>query len=166
VKLKKPIPLTPKKPSNFLSKNQKSNIIMKKFLFSLFLMAFAMCAYTDISAQKIFTMTNSGSTVTNAGVVNLTLPIREGFDTAVFGLRITKTSGTVAGTSVLEQSMDNTNWETATGTDTLSHSNVTTNIKNWALTNPAFPYYRIKVTGSGTMAATATGWLHVKSISK
>lgn len=136
-----------------------------KFLISIFSLIFVLSA-ASVSAQKIYTMTGSADTVTNAEVEYLTLPVKDGYDTAVFGVKLTKISGTVAGTSILEQSMDNINFETATGTDTLTSTNVTTNIKNWTLTNPAFPYYRIKITGSGTMAAKVYGYVHVKNISK
>jgi len=136
-----------------------------KFLISIFSLIFILSA-ASISAQKIYTMTGSADTVVNAGVEYLTLPLKDGYDKAVFGVKLTKVSGTVAGTSILEQSMDNINFETATGTDTLTSTNVTTNFKNWTLSDPAFPYYRIKVTGSGTMAAKVYGYVHVKNISK
>lgn len=136
-----------------------------KFLISIFSLIFVLSA-ASVDAQKIYTMTGSADTVTNAEVEYLTLPVKDGYDTAVFGVKLTKISGTVAGTSILEQSMDDINYQTATGTDTLTSTNVTTNFKNWTLTNPAFPYYRIKVTGTGTMAAKVYGYVHVKNISK
>jgi len=136
-----------------------------KFLISIFSLIFVLSA-ASISAQKIYTMTGSADTVVNTEVEYLTLPVKDGYDTAVFGVKLTKISGTVAGTSILEQSMDDINYQTATGTDTLTSTNVTTNFKNWTLTNPAFPYYRIKVTGTGTMAAKVYGYVHVKNISK
>lgn len=137
-----------------------------KFIASIIMIMFALCFSTESQAQKIYTMTGSGDTVVNTAVEYVSLPLKDGYDVAVFGVKLTKISGTVAGTSILEQSLDNVNFEAATGTDTLTHSNATTNFKNWTLTNPAFPYYRIKITGSGTMSAKVYGYQHVKNISK
>lgn len=116
----------------------------------------------SIEAQKVHMMTGSGDTLVNTAVEYVSLPLVSGYNSAVYGVKLTKIDGTVAGTSILEQSLDGTNYETATGTDTLTHANATTNFKNWTISGPPFPYYRVKITGSGTMRAKVYGYMHVK----
>lgn len=136
-----------------------------KFLISIFSLIFVLSA-ASVSAQKIYTMTGSGDTVVNSATEYVSLPLKDGYDCAVYKVEIVKNTGTVTGTAILQQSVDATDYETATGTDTLTFTNVTTAFKHWELDKPKYPYYRIKVTGSGTMAAKVYGYVHVKNISK
>ena len=89
-----------------------------------------------------------------------------------FDLLITKINGTVAGTSVLQGSLDGTNWDILTGNTTYcsackgASATVTdgTAHYHWALplgvTN--YQYYQIRTITSGTCTATYTATANIK----
>lgn len=87
----------------------------------------------------------------------------------VFDLAITKVSGTLAGTAVLQGSTDNATWHTLTGnttycTDCIGASATITNTTGtkhyqWYMPHSAttYPYYQLFPLLSGTCTATFTG---------
>jgi alkyl hydroperoxide reductase subunit AhpF len=135
---------------------------MKK-IFSILLVAALCFAFTTVSntahAQVYKTRTlAAGDTASNATTIYLTkAAIEDGI--VCIQAKVTKISGTVAGTVWLQGSVDGTNFETIS-TDTLALANQTTNFKTWPLTGTKYYSYRIKVTTSGTQASVATlSWL-------
>lgn len=84
----------------------------------------------------------------------------------LFDYTVTKISGTVAGTALLQGSLDNATWFTITGNTTYcagcqgASATVTntagTKHYQWFIPNTAtnYPYYQIQVITSGTMTAT------------
>lgn len=83
--------------------------------------------------------------------VNKTITLTAGYDGVAIQPVITKVSGTVAGTAVLYESLDGTNYK-STG-DTLTLANATTNTVLWKKVPPAPVFYKITTVGSGTMSA-------------
>jgi hypothetical protein len=135
---------------------------MKKIFIALF--AFAICfavstANNTAHAQVYKTRTlAAGDTASNATTIYLTKAAIEDGIVAIQA-KVTKISGTVAGTVWLQGSIDGTNFETIS-TDTLALANQTTNFKIWTISKTNYSSYRIKVTTSGTQASVATlSWL-------
>lgn len=129
---------------------------MKK-LFSLLLLGFGLFIASQTVEAQVVTMDNSTDTVTNAGTVNLDATIKAYNPVVSFQVVATKISGTVAGTAILQASIDGTNY-VSIGEDTLTLSNTTTNTHLWVIEPSPYLYYRIKVTGSGTMSARTSGY--------
>ena len=136
---------------------------MKKYLIVL-LMLFAF----GLQAQTLYTFTRPTSatldTIVDTGNVPLTFILRGAYDSAAIQVNVAKVgSVTVAGSCICQHSVNGTTYHTmATVGDTLALTNVATNSKIWTLTNPAYPYYKIICTGSGTMKAVASAKVHLK----
>lgn len=129
---------------------------MKKLTFLALALAFCI----SVNAQNTVTnMTGNGATVTNSGSASCSLAVNYTHEQLSIQITATKVSGTIAGTAILYGSVDGTNYN-AIGSDTLTLTNVTTNTKVWVLTNANYAYYKVTVTGSGTMAATIVGKLY------
>ena len=125
-----------------------------KNLFTMLMVAsmFALCS----TANAQLTMTGS-DTIVDTGVISVSQTLSKSHDVTSFQAVVTKVSGTVDGTVLLEASNDGTNY-VAISTDTLQLANVTTNTYLWSLTNAPYKFYRLKGTGSGTMKAIITGF--------
>ena len=132
-----------------------------KYLFSILFLVLALSFSNEAKAQQILTLTRVGvtDTVVNTATVNLTLTVRGKYQSGVIQVVNTKVDGTVAGNSLLQASVDGTNYVTL---DTLTNTNVATNTKIFVLTNPAYPYYRISNTGTGTVRYVTTARAHFK----
>ncbi len=110
-------------------------------------------AFQFTKAQGNFSHTTSNSTgaVVNTGIDTSTYTLYKSYTHVAVQPKVTKVSGTVAGTSILYYSVDGSNW-IATG-DTLTNTNQTTNTTIWNKISAA-RYWQIRTTGSGTMSAT------------
>lgn len=124
---------------------------MKKFILLLF--AFAAFA-TATTAQTV--MTGSGDSVVNAATKFLKSGKQGGIASVSFQVIVTKGTGTVAGFATLEGSLNDTNY-VAISTDSLLLTDAATNTYIWTKTTSGYLYYRIKITGSGTMKAYLRG---------
>jgi uncharacterized membrane protein len=72
---------------------------------------------------------------------------------------VTKVSGTVAGTVLLQGTIDGTNYVDV-NTDTLTLTNQATNTKVWALSSVPYRIYRVKLTTTGTQVSIPSiAWL-------
>lgn len=102
---------------------------------------------------------NVTDTVTNTATESLSL-VSKGFTNSVgVQLVVTKQTGTVGGTAILQGSLDGINYYRITQ-DSLALSNVASQNKLWQVTGvPPVLYYRVSVTGAGTMAATISAKL-------
>ena len=123
------------------------------------LCAFALGLGTQLAQAQTITPENSTDTLVNAATVNLNQTVRLSYVNFAFQVVLTKISGTVAGTVILQASLDGTNFVTVPGTDTLTLANVTTNNIIWTLTSTPYLYYRAACTGSGTMSAKCFGYV-------
>lgn len=126
-----------------------------KYLF-VFLLALGFTYETQ--AQVITTFTGQ-DTVVNTGTVNLDLTVRGKYTTAVFQVRNVKLSGTVAGNTLFQASVDGTNYVTL---DTLVNTNISTNTAIFEDVPPRYPYYRFSTTGTGTMSCITSARAHFK----
>ena len=125
------------------------------------LLGMSLVLASSVNSQTLFkgTATNPGTlgetAVLNATVDTLDLEMSGSYSKVMtIHARLTKTSGTIAGTMRLYGS----NWKT-TGTwhpvsDTATLSNQSVNSKVWTITEPAYKYYRILQDGGTTMAGT------------
>lgn len=117
--------------------------------------------YTVVPAGKLDTLTN-----TDTGAVRYTF--MNNLD-VVFDFAVTKISGTLAGTALLQGSIDNATWYTITGNTTYCASCIgasatvtnTTGTKHyqWYVPHSAtvYPYYQVQVVTTGTCSASYTG---------
>jgi hypothetical protein len=97
-------------------------------------------------------------TVVNTGTAYVQVQsVKVNYQMAVQAV-VTKLTGTVAGYTLLQGSLDGTNFLDL-NTDTLTNTNQTTNTKIWIIDGNPYLYYRLLVTGIGTMTATVKGSL-------
>ncbi len=127
-----------------------------KFLSLIF--GFMLFISVQTKAQVITTFTGS-DTIVNTATVNCDLILRNAYSSGAFQVVNTKVSGTVAGNTLFQGSVDGTNYVTL---DTLTNTDQTTNTKIIIQTPPTYPYYRFKYTGSGTMSAIMVAKAHFK----
>lgn len=127
-----------------------------KFLSLIF--GFMLFMSIQTKAQVITSFTGS-DTIVNTATVNCDLILRNAYTSGAFQVVNTKVSGTVAGNTLFQGSVDGTNYVTL---DTLVNTDQTTNTKIIIQTPPAYPYYRFKYTGSGTMSAIMVAKAHFK----
>lgn len=127
-----------------------------------FLFVFSILAVSSANAQS-YALT-APDTLKNTGTQYLTWAGTStgAFAQTNFEVTVSRVSGTLAGTCVLEVSESGVNWKTHPTADTLTLSNTATyyNILVAPIKDdPAFSKYRLKCTGSGTMAAILKGRL-------
>jgi hypothetical protein len=120
------------------------------------MLCFAFCTVQDAQSQSIL-MAGSGDTIVNTGAKSVSQKFTTTANVVSFQAVVSKVSGTVAGTAVLQASNNDTTWVTIS-TDTLTLTDVAVNSKVWNVPNNPYVSYRILYTGSGTMAAVARGW--------
>lgn len=132
---------------------------MKKILLGLL---FCTLGLFSRAQSSVVSMTGSGATITNTATVSCSTNVQNTHDNVSVQVTVTKTSGTIAGSAILFGSVDGINYN-AIGVDTLTLTNVTTNTKIWAFTNANYFYYKVSVTGSGTMAGTVIAKLYGSS---
>jgi len=121
---------------------------MKKLLF-LFALVIGMVSASFAQSATLMPLI-AGDTVNNGGTVTKIFTATAGYSALGVQPVITKISGTVGGTAILSRSLDGVNY---VNTDTLTLTNVATNTTIFAkVTTPAV-YYKLAVTGTGTMAA-------------
>ncbi len=117
-------------------------------------MALAISGIMTANAQLVMA---GSDTIVDAASVSVTQTLKISHAVTSFQAVVTKVSGTVAGNVILEASNDGTNYA-AISTDTLTLTDVATNTQLWSVTNAPYKYYRLKGTGSGTMAAIISGY--------
>ncbi len=128
---------------------------MKNLIFSLIASVALICSAPVVNAQ-VWDMTSSDNfttdTVTNTGTAYLSLKVT-GYYGVSIQLTMTKISGTVGGSVVLQGSNDGTNYVTIPSSGSLTATNVTSQGYLWYYSNSPYLYYRVLATGTGTMAA-------------
>lgn len=94
----------------------------------------------------------AGDTVVNTATVNKSITVTAGYAAAGVQIVLTKISGTVAGTTKLQGSLNGTNWEDIGSAFT--HTDVASQAKLFTVTSGMpYAYLRTTSTGSGTMSA-------------
>jgi hypothetical protein len=124
---------------------------MKSFLIPLLA-----CLALDVNAQVAFkhSATNPTGAVVNTGIDTAKLAAPALYETVKIKVTVTKVSGTVAGTAILQRSVDGVDYAPVLG-DTLTLSNVASQYKVFDLPKDGNLFYRVLTTGSGTMSATS-----------
>lgn len=129
---------------------------MKKILFGLLIAAISLITVAKAQTTKKVT----GDTLTNSDTAYITFTAI-GSRLKAIQPSLTKLSGTVAGTVLLQGTVDGTNWVNV-NTDTLTLSNTPTiNTKVWLITaGTGYTSYRCRFYTSGTSTALAkAAWL-------
>jgi len=119
---------------------------------------------TPVTSGRLDTLTNA-----DTGYIRMTLNSNYAM---VFDLSMTKITGTLAGTAVLQGSTDNTNWVTLTGITTTcsgcqgASATITDGSAHykWAVPVGAVPfqYYQMRAITTGTCTASYTGTVGYK----
>ncbi|MBK7885477.1 MAG: hypothetical protein IPJ81_18055 [Chitinophagaceae bacterium] len=122
---------------------------MKKFI-SIVLVIVGLFSFTNTKAQSatVFPLISADS-LNNADTVNKVVTLTAGYEGIVIQPIVTRVSGTAAGTVVLYESLDGTNYK-STG-DTLTIANQTTNTVLWKKISPVPVYYKVTGISSGTV---------------
>lgn len=121
-----------------------------------FLLPLLACLALSVNAQVAFkhSVTNPTGTVTNAGIDTAKASIPSYYETLKIKITVTKTSGTVGGTAILQRSVDGIDYAPVLG-DTLTLSNVASQFKVIDAPKDGNIFYRVLTTGTGTMVATS-----------
>jgi ABC-type maltose transport system permease subunit len=124
---------------------------MKNLIAVLLIAVFALITPNTQAQSSV--LVPSTDTLSNTDTAFISLPTATGGYYAV-GIQavVSKVSGTVAGTAIIQGSLDGTNYVDI-GTDTLTFTNVATNTKVWAITPSVYQYHRVKFLSSGTVVA-------------
>lgn len=125
---------------------------------TIIFLLFSVCAFVANAQTPVSTFTNSTSAIVNAGSVNATKTVSRSYTTLTIQAVVTKVSGTVGGSAILQGSLDGTNYKSI-GADTLTLANQTTNNHIWYLSPSKHYYYRVVYTGTGTMNATPVTYI-------
>ncbi len=125
---------------------------------NLLLLAFLFVVATGFSQNITYTMLHSGDTITDSGTDHLDTAMTQYYKSISIQVVVTKINGTVAGTGLLQGSIDGINFVNI-GTDTLKNTDVTTNTKVWIIDDSPYLHYRVAFAGTGTMSATIKGYL-------
>lgn len=120
---------------------------MKKFL-SIFILVAGLVMGANAQRASVFPLISADS-LTNADTVTKILPATAGYAGVIINPVVTKVSGTGAGSVVLYQSLDGTNYS-STG-DTLSLTDVAAQQAFWVKTSPLPVYYKVVGISSGTV---------------
>ena len=137
---------------------------MKKLFLFTAIISLAFAATPKVEAQTtqnpVFTLSsfkfkptpsNSTSTVTNTSADTVSLYLPGFYNVVAIQPVVTKASGTMAGTVILQGSINGVNF---VNTDTLTLTNVTTNTGVFTKTNPPYVYYRAVQSGATTVSST------------
>lgn len=121
---------------------------MKKFIALLLVCGIALSSMAQRATLMPLT---AGDTVVGTATVNKTITVTAGYSAAGVQIILTKISGTVAGTTKLQGSLNGTNWEDIGSAFT--HTDVASQAKLFTVTSGMpYTYLRTTSTGSGTMS--------------
>jgi hypothetical protein len=134
---------------------------MKK-MFCLLLLAIGFAF--SVQAQKATIQPLiAGDTVVNTATVSKVISVSAGYVSVSFQPIVTKISGTVGGSAYILGSHDGVNYFAVSDTITLANATIATAGKStWAFP-PNWSYYKLNVTGTGTMSAQVRLWVGLKS---
>jgi hypothetical protein len=130
-------------------------LIMKKVLFLLLLVTMAAGSMAQ-GTKKALTVSSADDTLVDAQTGYLTTTLNGSYGVVSFQLKVTKVSGTVAGTATLEGSHDGVTYASIHGTS-YTITNVASQSAIWTIVPSNVPYYRLKLVMSGTQSSIPTG---------
>lgn len=140
---------------------------MKKFLFLLLAVGSLFVTSQSYGQAGKFTMLstfgNATDTVTNTGTNTLTIANNGYEKTIAIQLNVTNISGTTAGTATLQASIDGVSFFNIPGVSTATISATALGCVFFVVDSP-FPFYRVSVTGSGTVQETLSGFLVARKL--
>lgn len=127
---------------------------MKKlFLALVVLMSMYVTANAQVSMNQ--TVSNPTGSISGAGADTLSYTLSHSYQNVSIQFLVTKTSGTVAGTAVLSQSVDGVNYVTLS---TTTLTDISKNTAVWT-NSTAARYFRVIVSGGTSLVETATAKL-------
>ena len=134
------------------------------FLIFAVLVAVATSGFAQTNQRLTFLQPTGAAsdTVTNTGTITLTRAFKGGARAIGVQVAVTKTSGTVAGSIIMQGSIDGTNYydiSTQTATNTTGTKTYIFGVKG---EDAYYSNYRISWTGIGTMVAIASAILVAK----
>ncbi len=130
---------------------------MKKLLSVCLL--FGCLAFASVESKaQIVTMTGSGDTVVNTETEYLLYKAQTNYLVSI-QLQVTELSGTTAGTATIQASIDGVSYVAIPGQTVDTLTDVTSQGYLWSFSPSPYIYYRIAITGSGTMAARVYGYM-------
>lgn len=121
---------------------------MKKIIFFLTLTAFSLAGMCQSFNH---TASNPNGAILNASSDTMSFSTAHAYTTVAIQPVITKATGTMAGTSILQASLNGINYVPL---DTLTNANASVNTAIWTFDNPVYPYYRIITSGATTVTGT------------
>lgn len=125
---------------------------MKKLLSILALVAVFAFSGLESKAQAAV-LISSTDTLNNAETAYIGLPtLTGGYYSIGIQAVVTKVSGTVGGTAIIQGSLDGTNYVTI-GSTTLTFSDQAVNTNVWEITPSVYQYHRVKFVSSGTQVS-------------
>lgn len=138
-----------------------------KNLIKLLLISFVglLIGITQTFGQSAQNMTGNGDTITNSGTKTNTLKVTSDYGKISIQSVVTRLSGTAGGTITLQVSNDGSNWVSIdTGAVvskkyTYTVTNTTTQSTMFTIYRPAYLYYRVSYTGTGTMSCRMSSYL-------
>ena len=129
---------------------------MKYFIALVLVLLTATSLFAQSTTQNFISKYNGTveDTVVNTTAKTIASPKIESFyDLVGVEVRITKVSGTVAGTLRLFGSYDGTNWVRVNASDSLIVPNTATAYKSFTVTSYPYRYLGVTYTPTGTMSA-------------
>lgn len=123
---------------------------MKKTFLIFFLSTCALFANAQVKMSH--TKSNPTGLLTNTGSDTSSYALPGYYETLAVQPSVTRVSGTLAGTEILQVSVNDTDWVAPTG-DTVTLTNVARQVPVILhFTKPDWLFFRVITTGSGTMA--------------
>lgn len=134
---------------------------MKKLILLIAVSLCSIGAFAQSTAQGLYSAPASGiqllDTVSNTGVVTMTSKVVPGSAfTSTISHTFTKLTGTVAGTAILQGSINGVDFVSASSTS-YTVTDVASQSTSWVITGKPYLYYRVQTTGSGTSTYTVKG---------
>lgn len=118
-------------------------------ILSIGLLAFS---NNSVNAQAAVRITST-DTLNDAETVYIALPtLTGGYYSIGIQAVVTKVSGTVGGTAIIQGSLDGANYVTI-GSSTLTFSDQAVNTAVWSITPSTYQYHRVKFVSSGTQVS-------------
>jgi len=127
---------------------------MKKTIIFALMVLLTSCVFAQNTAVVMATT----QTLTNSDTADLTLTVEGVYRTVSVQAVVTKYTGTVTGTGIIQGSIDGTNYLDINA-DTLTLANQTTNTKVWVLEGSMFKFYRLRIITTGTSTVQAKGYV-------
>lgn len=113
-------------------------------------------SHSQVTFQQ--TVSNPTGAITNTGIDTMTYLLTKGYSRVLFGMTYTRTTGTGAGTVILEYKLSSADNYKSDAGDTLTVANVASQTLYWNKTISA-RYWRMRVGGATTVTATVTAKL-------